>query len=199
MPILGSDLTIVVAWLPEGQAPFTSWPDEVRLGNTRYAVGGINSSTESFASLAHTDPSNGSAGFLFQSPTWFSRNGRIYPLPDPVLMYSGLARRWNSHAPDPLGMSPEVVKSIAGGVELVECDGMTQEFDLGKFVRRGFVGSALFICANQGVWGHFAALSRFAEFCGVGAHTTHGGGCVELVDREVGGSAPGLIDDLWMS
>jgi CRISPR-associated endoribonuclease Cas6 len=125
----------------------------------------------------------------FLTPTVFSRNGRDYPLPDPVLALRGLHQRWTARA-DPAAPAgsrhagPEAggVDGALGSVVVEHLDGHTQLVEA-PTRRIGFTGSATFAlrgrsspAADQA----FAALWAFAALAGVGRSTTYGLGAVEV-------------------
>src|SRR5207244_3156939 len=57
--------------------------------------------------------------FEFLSPTYFSRNGRDYLLPDPELIVHRLVDRWNDHVPDgPLAVDDGMARGLASRIIL---------------------------------------------------------------------------------
>src|SRR5262249_3504366 len=62
----------------------------------------------SFAELLASPPRR-HAELRFLSPTYFARNGRDFPLPDPVLVMRSLATRWDAHAPAELALPAKEV------------------------------------------------------------------------------------------
>lgn len=124
----------------------------------------------------------------FLSPTHFSRNGRRYCLPDPVLVWNRITDRWNATVGE---ASPFVIderdrSSIAAQVSLTACDIET----VGKPYRPdGFVGIATFALdrfADQEIGRIFAAVWRLAELSGVGALTTQGYGAIRIISQSEG-------------
>ena len=83
-----------LGWLPD-PAPPASWPPrELKLGGSACRVLDAGARHQPFAALAASRPVI--RGLLrFVTPTYFSRNGRDVPLPDPVLVLRSLAQRWN--------------------------------------------------------------------------------------------------------
>lgn len=87
-----------LGWLPS-RVPSLS-PDTVRFGSQPCQVIGCDIQDIPFGALAGGEPA-WSADLEAVSPLYFSRNGRDYPLPDPVLMLRSAVDRWNAFAPDP--------------------------------------------------------------------------------------------------
>ncbi|MGW1887655.1 CRISPR system precrRNA processing endoribonuclease RAMP protein Cas6 [Streptomyces sp. NPDC001970] len=119
----------------------------------------------------------------FLSATYFSRRSRWYPLPDPVLLYGGLLRRWNHFAPVFAGFDPEVGECLLDSVSLSHHDIATTVTQIGTATRIGFTGRAIFTLARPHLdeaAKAFVALSLFAHMAGVGAQTTHGLGTVKV-------------------
>jgi CRISPR-associated endoribonuclease Cas6 len=118
----------------------------------------------------------------FLSPTHFSRNGRRYCLPDPVLVWGRVADRWNVHIEDvaALRIDDALKRAVAGTITLTHCDIRT----VGAPHRPdGFVGRVDFSLGARPepqVSQAFTAVWRFTELCGVGALTTQGFGAVEV-------------------
>ncbi len=99
-----------------------------------------------------------------------------------MLVYSTLARRWNTHAPAPVRLPDDQVKALLGAVVLSAHDIGSQPVDLGPAERIGFVGTCVFGLAgphDPALATLLGVLTRFAAYAGVGAQTTHGLGHVE--------------------
>lgn len=118
----------------------------------------------------------------FESPTWFSRNGRRYPFPDPVLMCRRLADRWQALA-EPDLLATEAVVRLLDQVQLVDLAGQTVGMLAGKAQRVGFVGRITLRVhrTDQLAGTALAGLARLAELSGVGAQTTYGAGSVRVL------------------
>jgi CRISPR-associated endoribonuclease Cas6 len=118
----------------------------------------------------------------FLSPTHFSRNGRRYCLPDPVLVWGRLADRWNVHVGEAaaLHIDEDLRRDVARNITLTHCDICT----VGPPHRPdGFLGQVGFSLGSRPeplASQVFNAVWRFAELCGVGALTTQGFGAVEV-------------------
>lgn len=131
----------------------------------------------SFSEIAKQSPRTRQR-VTFVSPTTFSRNGRSYALPDPVLIHRQLARKWNLFAPPELKWSDETVEQLCQTVVLESANIEASRLpNLGS--RVGFVGSAEFRTEHTSA-AIFSSLWHFATFCGVGSLTTQGLGAVQL-------------------
>lgn len=119
------------------------------------------------------------ATFTFLTTTYFNRGDRQVPLPDPELVFAGLARRWNAWSPVPI--PGDVIHELCATVLVTSHDIASGTADLGKAQRTGFRGRATFSLPRDistDTATAFAALSRFAAIAGVGAQTTRGLGNV---------------------
>lgn len=155
---------------------------QVRLGAQQFTVRGGRLSTTPYAELARREAAG--VRMWFHSPTCFSRNGRFYPLPDPVLLFRGLAARWSRLSNEP---APEVptaqLDELLGSVAVVAHELSTVRIDIGSGQRPGFTGWADFAPTGQtgpSAGRLLAALACFAEYAGVGSATTHGLGAVSV-------------------
>lgn len=149
-----------------------------------------------FAGLV-TLPGSPTQKVLFLTPTTFSRNGRDYPFPDPVLLHQRLIARWNAHA----GAVPQfaiddaVARSICSKVVVTAHSIQTAVVEA-PVARTGFVGTVEFALGGRSTADEqrvFAALWRFAEFSGVGSGTTYGLGAIELVTENAVADAFGAL------
>jgi hypothetical protein len=121
----------------------------------------------------------------FHSPTHFSRNGRRYPLPDPMVVMSGLARRWNvsAGAADPALVIPRPAIDSLVAHSVIEACAIHTEVTISPVRQVGFVGKARFALtpsAKQADAALFAGLWRFAALAGIGRGTTYGLGAIEV-------------------
>lgn len=172
-----------LGWLPEGHPPIRT-VDTVRFGPTRRRVRGFTIAITSFGRLA-TGGSTGTADLRMLSPTFFSRNGRDHPLPDPVLIIDSAVRRWNLHAPADLRVPDAEHRALRSRIVLTDFEGRTERGPVTFTMQQtGFVGTvriALPRSAERSTRYLLAALMRFLDVAGVGAQTTHGFGALELV------------------
>ncbi|HEU0127289.1 MAG TPA: CRISPR system precrRNA processing endoribonuclease RAMP protein Cas6 [Pseudonocardiaceae bacterium] len=168
-----------LGWLPD-PAPPASWPPrELKLGGSACRVLDAGARHQPFAALAASRPLT--RGLLrFLTPTYFSRNGRDVPLPDPVLVLQSLVQRWNVFAPAALALDEALSKALLSAVVLTDHDTHTECVHVGgELWQTGFVGDAELTLTRSPapeVQAAFAALLRFASVAGIGAQTTYGFG-----------------------
>ncbi|MDQ1249330.1 MAG: CRISPR-associated endoribonuclease Cas6 [Actinomycetota bacterium] len=198
------DLALRVGWLPDTQPPAglteagRSWwfgsPAHPRVA-AQTAQARLTAAD--YEMISDTPPVRASR-FTFHSPTLFKRSGqRRYPLPDPHLVFRGLAEKWNTFTTC-RPITPEHLSALTNSLEVAECDIRTELMVKGRQgVRRprdnraatpadaamtGFVGSVTFALAPKtphDVGQLLASLSTFANFAGVGYATTSGFGACE--------------------
>lgn len=170
-----------VGWLAAAEPPPV--PKTVALGPARCEVQLARPTSATFAELLASPPVR-RAELHFVSPTFFARKGRDLPLPDPVLIMRSLATRWDAHAPAELALPAKELSALLDTVYLGEMAGETRRAQVSHTMwQTGFVGAArlaLTRAADDVTAQVFTALTRFAEFAGVGAQTTHGFGAVRL-------------------
>lgn len=164
------------AWLAPGfsQQVLASC-GRLRVGPIFCTVTDLALHPESFTDIASGDACDG-VRLSFRSPTYFSSNGtRVEP--DPRLIIGSWQRRWNTYADDGLEIPDEDLRMITRSTRLTEFDLRTQPHDTGYGrTRHGFTGTAILRLdksASGETRAQFTALSRFAEFSGTGAQTTH--------------------------
>ncbi|MDT3442344.1 MULTISPECIES: CRISPR system precrRNA processing endoribonuclease RAMP protein Cas6 [unclassified Pseudofrankia] len=179
----GAVTTWRLGWLAD-DAPLPGWqPDTVRFGSQVLPVVGADLHRYSYAELAQGRPARG-ARLTMNTPTFFSRDGRDLPLPDPALAIGGLLARWNTYAPGPLRIGADDARALVEAVFLDGVWGASSEVELGHGLRQvGFVGQAdlrLLAATSDYTATMFAALARFAAFAGVGERTAHGFGAVDV-------------------
>ncbi|WP_051745176.1 CRISPR system precrRNA processing endoribonuclease RAMP protein Cas6 [Streptomyces yerevanensis] len=175
-----------LGWLPDTPRPDLTrlTGRTVRLGSQHFTVTTAHEEFTPYAALSQLPPAS-RAIIQFRSATYFSRNGRWHPLPDPVLLYGGLIRRWNLFAPETARLTDVEGKELLGAVALSAHEISSLPVDLGSGTRIGFTGTAAFRLLgryepHERVPQLFPALSLFAITAGAGAQTTHGLGSVEV-------------------
>jgi len=160
---------------------------ELRLCSTPLRLVGVERDDQPYESLRATG-GRWDADLRFLSPTYFSRSGRDYLLPDPQLIVRTLAGRWNEHAGAGLAASVDEVAALTRTVLLKAHDVRTVRI-AGKHgrTRTGFVGQVrLGLPRDERETGTGTAarllgtLLAFAPYCGLGASTTHGLGAVSV-------------------
>lgn len=160
--------------------------NRLRLGARILAVQRVVRQRRTWQDLAMTAPAR-AVDVVVHTPCFISRRGgRHLPLPEPVALAQGLARRWNTFAgaydipPVRVG---DVLDSIevlrVWGLETVRVPGGRSE---GVPARTGFVGRVRFGVRSHDtqVQQDFASLFALAAFAGMGAETTHGFGVVSV-------------------
>lgn len=171
-----------VGWLSAVAPPTT--PTTVRFGNCTAVVVGHRCNEYAYEVLAGSKPAR-SAEFEFWSPTYFSRNGRDYPLPDPVLIVRSLASRWNAWASDSVRIDEADLRDLCSAVVVPAFEGRTVRARVTYTMdQTGFVGQvrlALGRSASDRAQRVLAALAKFAPIAGVGAQPTHGFGACRLL------------------
>ncbi|WP_416976977.1 CRISPR system precrRNA processing endoribonuclease RAMP protein Cas6 [Streptomyces sp. T028] len=190
-PLLTATTTPATALLRLGWLPDTPRPDltqltghTLRLGAQHFTVTTTHEEFTPYTALSHLPPAT-RAVIHFRSATYFSRNGRWHPLPDPELLYSTLIWRWNLFAPETARITDTERKELIDATALSAHDISSLPVSLGTGTRIGFTGTAAFRLLNHPqphtpTSRHFTALSLFATTAGTGAQTTHGLGSVEV-------------------
>jgi CRISPR-associated endoribonuclease Cas6 len=170
-----------LGWLPAASPP--PIPATVALGPARCEVQPTRPVLVTFAELL-TGPPLRHVELQFISPTFFARKGRDLPLPDPVLIMRSLATRWDAHAPAELALPSKELTALLDSVYLDQVAIESRRGQVSHTMwQTGFVGTARLALTRAGddiTAQVFTALTRFAEFAGVGAQTTHGFGAVRL-------------------
>jgi CRISPR-associated endoribonuclease Cas6 len=169
------------------------WREPVRLGNIVFAVesvamgpqeGNVWSGRESFSELLLRSEPSRKVGLKIESPMAFKRGDLHYPLPDPVLLFGNLLRRWNQTAPFKLPELPvaEMVSFTFVNIKTVPyalrkggtIHGVTGRF---VFIFRG--DPAVTSCLNM--------LLNFAFYAGIGVKTSQGMGMCRITKSNAGG------------
>jgi CRISPR-associated endoribonuclease Cas6 len=184
----GSQWLWRATWLPDSAVPSCALTvDTIRVGHTSCVVLESTHRRVSHAALA-AGPRLSEVTVEFGSPTFFSRDGADLLLPDPRLMADSWQRKWNVSLPagDDLLIDDDAWREARRLVSLAGFDLRTAGRDAGHGRPRasGFTGTAtlrLDRAAPPAVRGMLGTLSRFAEYCGTGAQTTHGFGATKLV------------------
>jgi len=195
-PLLATEMDrlvrLRVAWLVDDTIPagLLNSQGRWRFGSMNATTCDVEVESVPFKSIASTAPTRASE-FTFYSPTYFSRSGRDFPLPDPHLVFGSLVRRWNSHCVDfPIGRDLEeaFVRHIAIDDFSIESQTSMSRRDRSsrgehEILESGFVGRVAFKlhpAASHEELCAFAAMSQFADIAGVGAQTTHGFGACSV-------------------
>ena len=184
----GSQWLWRAAWLPDAAVPTSVLTaDVIRVGHVSCVVLESTQRRVSRAALAAGQPMT-KVTVEFGSPTFFSRGGADLLLPDPRLMADSWQRKWNASLPagDDLLIDDDAWGEARRLLSLASFDLRTAGRDAGHGRPRasGFTGTATLRLdrgAPPAARGMLGTLSRFAEYCGTGAQTTHGFGVTRLV------------------
>lgn len=150
----------------------------LRLGSQIFGVAERQDLYTPFEALFDTPPRS-SVTLSFETPTYFSRNGRDLPLPDPVLVFGSLARRWNLYVPQHLRFDDDSVRALTKSIVLTDARiDVVAAKAAHRMHRAGFIGTASFEVIEKGraTEAILGVLSNSAEYLGVGAQTTRGFG-----------------------
>lgn len=122
--------------------------------------------------------------FQFLTPTAITQQGNnglrfMVVFPEPVKLFSGLAKRWTNLLGPPLPL--DLSNFLMGGGCVISGHHLrTVKFQAGKRTQIGFMGTAVFECLDRSPE-HVAALNsltKLAYFSGVGYQTARGMGAV---------------------
>ena len=179
------------SWLPDAPAPASALAaDTILLGRTSCVV--LESTFRRFphATLA-AGPSVSEVTVEFASPTFFRGDDADILLPDPRLIADSWQRKWNASLPpgSELCIDDGAWLEIRRFLSLMDFDLHTvgRDSGYGRPGECGFTGMATLRLARGApatAWTTLGALSRFAEYCGTGAQTTHGFGATRLIPTE---------------
>lgn len=172
-----------LTWLSDVSPPALTCVPTVRLGGATARVADLHVTTVTYEALHATSPGR-TASLSFRSPLMFRRDGRVVPLPDPVLILQSLGRRWNQFAPAELAVTPDVLADLRRQVHLRSFEGRTETaLHVHGTATTGFVGDAtlgLPATVAQSSAHALAVLCAAAPFLGCGASTTRGFGLVAV-------------------
>ncbi|KWX00142.1 hypothetical protein TH66_14610 [Carbonactinospora thermoautotrophica] len=121
--------------------------------------------------------------FDVTSPAVFHHHGRDYPLPDPHITYTSLARRYLALRGATGTLTPEQARELAKTVTVRDHDIRTRPFTWHGRVSVGFTGTVTFHIPRDTphpLAAAFTTLSLFAGLAGLGRGTTHGLGAVTV-------------------
>ena len=163
----------------------------LRLGNVICDVDVVNLADPDWAGVStwsdFVDHHENSLQFRFITPTAITKRGRgntryVSLYPDPLSVFSGLARRWQ--ALDGPKLPNDLEDFIEGGGCVVSRHQLqTIEFNIERHTQIGFVGRVVYECRKTDRIEYIAALNalaRLAPFTGVGYQTARGMGAVRV-------------------
>ncbi|WP_158558527.1 MULTISPECIES: CRISPR system precrRNA processing endoribonuclease RAMP protein Cas6 [unclassified Streptomyces] len=177
---------LTLGWLDDSTPPPLDkrLGEQVRLGNQFFTVEDAHVTGAPYAALRALPPAQ-RVTMDFLSVTHFTRKGRWIPLPDPELLYTGLACRWNTYAD--VALPDDLITELREAVLLSAHEVKSVPVEIGHGHRIGFLGHATFTlprAAAPAVRTTFTALSHFAELAGSGAQTTHGLGWTNVTTTD---------------
>lgn len=116
----------------------------------------------------------------FETPTHFRVAGLEYMIPDPFHVFGSTIERWNA-----LGYPPLPYPNLKRVAVIPEKIFFQRHPAHGGHEQRGFVGVVRFdiLPLSEDHQAAMWALSRFAEYRGIGKHTTYGMGRVRVLDE----------------
>lgn len=190
---------------PFVQAMLQQMPSEepLRLGQARLRIGDVIGTPapqghpwagySSFADLhSGAEPAH-TVVLEFATATAVSQGARpdgkqrLALLPDPLLIFPSLAKRWNELAPARLRLDAEVVRVAAADTLVTRYRAESTEINLGKGPQKGFVGIVAYELPTDETEARLLALlADAALYLGVGMKTARGMGlCRRRSEREV--------------
>ncbi len=160
-PLYFGELSFMVEDVVLGEQDGNVWS-----GRTTYQELGMNSCGREKISLR------------FASPTSFKRGDMHYPLPEPVLVFHNLIKRWNAFSP-PGFKAPDDLNFVSFSF----LDIRTERYSLRKGgTVLGFVGDVtLHFNVKDKPAHYFGAILDFAFYSGIGVKTTQGMGMCRVI------------------
>jgi len=197
----GTPLRLAISWLCETEAlRLLGWvrtlhhsPLSVTTGSLCFRVAPVlrdreRDQEEAWVSysaiLRDASPSLRQVTLKFCTPTLLCRDGRPYPLPDPVLLFRGYLDLWNAFSGLPL--SPDLGTAIDRDLQLTDFRLRRRSFGIPPGGQAAFGGSATFSLQGrhpESVLKGLNSLADFVEFCGTGTGTDRGMGLTRRVRR----------------
>ncbi|MFD5574684.1 CRISPR system precrRNA processing endoribonuclease RAMP protein Cas6 [Streptomyces cadmiisoli] len=174
-----------IGWLDDTRHPGETLTEgrELRLGNQHFTLSEAAAEHAPYDALLAAGPAT-HAELHAVTPTYFSRNGTQYPLPDPHLIYGSLARRWNTHAPPNLNIPDTALREMHKHLAVSAHNIATQPVNLTTTATRtGYTGHCTLTLTGTpppAATTTFTALSLYAHTAGIGAQTTHGCGHTQV-------------------
>ncbi|MEK7258027.1 MAG: CRISPR system precrRNA processing endoribonuclease RAMP protein Cas6, partial [Bacteroidota bacterium] len=132
---------------------------------------------QTLAREAETHPLTHSLMLRFHSPTCFIENKQALPLPVPRYVFGYLVNKWQLASP--FALPVDEVQHFVESIHLSHAQIETQQVDVQKYQRTGFIGEARFAlhpALPENYKQALHLLAKFAFFSGVGSHTTMGMG-----------------------
>ncbi|GGM66662.1 hypothetical protein GCM10011608_59980 [Micromonospora sonchi] len=171
---------VVLNWLPDTSPPVAALPERLRFGAHWCEVTGAQMRRIPLDRLADTAQGR-RVRLAVVTPAKFRQHGRDYPLPDPYLIYSTLARRFRSAGGQ---AADDDVRDLSRSALLYAHDIHTEKYRWHGTTSAGFIGTialGLPRTATPSASRLFAILNGFAVIAGLGHGTTHGLGAVDVL------------------
>lgn len=114
--------------------------------------------------------------FLFKTPTSFKKGSSDYPVPDPVLIFKSLIKKWNTFSHYKMEIP---IKSLSNILQVNGIWIKTRKFNLSPDIKAiGFSGRVLIHINSEEkeILKSFNVLHQFSNFSGVGRKTSMGMG-----------------------
>ncbi|WP_204293226.1 CRISPR system precrRNA processing endoribonuclease RAMP protein Cas6 [Micromonospora gifhornensis] len=170
---------VVLTWLPDTPPPVAAPPERLRFGARWCEVTGAQMRRIPLDRLAERTPGR-RVRLAVVTPAKFRQHGRDYPLPDPYLIYSTLARRFRSAGGQ---AADDDVRELSRSALLYAHDIHTEPYRWHGTTSAGFIGTitlGLPRAATPSACRLFASFNGFALIAGLGHGTTHGLGAIDL-------------------
>lgn len=200
---LGTHLRFAISWLCESEAlRLLDWvrslyhsPLSITAGPQCFVVAPVvrdraSDQEEAWVSystiLRDASSSLKEVTLKFCTPTLLSRDGRPYPLPDPVILFRGYLELWNAFSGLPF--SPDLGPAIDRDLQLTDSRLKRRSFGIPPGRQVAFGGSATFSLQGrhpESVLKSLNCLSDFVEFCGTGVGTDMGMGLTRRVPKAI--------------
>lgn len=187
--VRASRQAITLAWLDATASPEVVIPADVLIGDERIPVASVDETTHHYEAIESRRPVT-ELEFAVSTPTLFKHNGHNYPLPDPYVVFAGLARRYGTYRPN-AEVDGDVVKELGRNVAVIRLRVKTEQFSWHGRTDSGFVGTFTFRLGprtSPRAKKAFTTLATFAGIAGLGRGTTHGLGATTVTtSRQVDG------------
>jgi len=123
----------------------------------------------------------------FNTPTFFRRKGNPYKylFPDPVILFTNIARIWNSVSDDEINIESltEIMSSNVG--VLMHRIKTSKSMDIGEGRRViGFIGRCIYESADKNASKIISRLLSIAEYTNVGGSRSLGFGAIEWIPKK---------------
>lgn len=172
---------LTITLLRDELFPFLS--EGIILGR-KLNIGGIKITGRKIVSLKHktyeelVEEGKATKDFLFyfKTPTTFKKGDADYPVPEPVLIFKSLLKRWNSYSERKFQLSSEKLRKTLqiGGLWIrTRKLPVSQNAKLTGFTGRVFINART---EDEDTLRKLHTLSLFAEFSGIGRKVTMGFG-----------------------